>query len=123
MNPTPRIQRGRRRSLRVELAVPLRVVWQGRDGARREERTATVVVNAHGCLLTLRAPLLVGAPLEITHGETGAVRRGRVVWCGEVAPDGRTRVGVELADSAPEFWGSGYAEAFYAATTAELWVG
>lgn len=99
-----------RRSIRAELKVPLLVRWAGPGGAAKQETRETRVVNAHGCLLLLKAPVFEGMTLELVNRNTNAVHPGRVVCCGAIEPDGRTQVGVELDRPDDGFWGEQYVD-------------
>jgi len=100
----------RRRSVRAELEVPVVVRLTAKDGSPQEEATHTKVVNAHGCLLLLKAVVVEGLSIELINPDTNEVRRGRVVFCGAVDSAGRTQVGVELEDPDPKFWGQRYVD-------------
>ncbi|HXR32540.1 MAG TPA: hypothetical protein VN830_02440 [Verrucomicrobiae bacterium] len=60
-----------RRSYRIVLSVPITVSGERASGSPFHERTTTLVVNAHGGLILLREPVLVGQDLTITHLGTG----------------------------------------------------
>lgn len=100
----------RRRSERAECEVAVVVKWAAKDGSQKDEVTKTKVVNAHGCLLTLKVSLLEGTPVELVNQQSREARTGHVAWCGSVGPDGRTQVAIELADSDPKFWGQKYTD-------------
>jgi len=92
----------------VELRIPVTARWEAVNGSPAEERTETRVVNAHGCLLLLKAPVFQGQRIELVNRNTGNARGGRVVWCGAIEADGRTQVGVELESPDSDFWGEQY---------------
>lgn len=99
----------RRRSFRTELPVPVTVRWKT-NGSTREETTKTRVINSHGCLVLLKAPIAAGQSVELVNLETKDKASGRVVWSGAVEPDGRAQVGIDLENPNPEFWGKRYTE-------------
>ncbi|HKZ52748.1 MAG TPA: hypothetical protein VJ085_05655 [Candidatus Acidoferrales bacterium] len=99
----------RRRSFRAQLLVPVTVKWRAK-GNLQEEVTNTKTVNAHGCLVLLRAPVYEGLGIELVNLDSNKAGAGRVVWCGSVEPDGRTQVGIELENPDPRFWGEQYVE-------------
>ncbi|MDA2913220.1 hypothetical protein MYX77_04540 [Acidobacteriia bacterium AH_259_A11_L15] len=70
----------------------------------------TNVVNAHGCLLLLKAPLIEGMEVEVTNADTQEVRRGRVAWYGGLAEDFRNKLAIELDHPDPNFWGQRYTD-------------
>lgn len=111
----------RRRSPRREIQIPVRVRWIADDGSRREEVTKTQVVNAHGCLLLLRAALWVGTEVELVNLSSQAVRRGKVAWGGEVSSDGRNKVGIELDEPDPHFWGPQYEDTLLLTIDRDWW--
>lgn len=98
----------RRRSTRAECQVPVVVKWMAPDGTEKEEATETKVINAHGCLLLLKAPLPERTRVELVNHDTKEVRRGRIAWSGGVGADRRNRVAIELEDPDPKFWGPRY---------------
>jgi hypothetical protein len=49
-----------------------------------------------------------GSELKFRNPENGVEVRGRVVWAGDVAPNGLRKLGVEFAAASPELWGSHY---------------
>jgi hypothetical protein len=98
----------KRRSIRAELRIPVTLRWKASDGSAVEERTETRVVNAHGCLLLLKAPVFQGQRIDVVNRNTGNAHGGRVVWCGAIEADGRTQVGVELDAPDFQFWGEQY---------------
>lgn len=60
-----------RRSHRIVLSVPIIVSGTRASGAPFKERTTTLVVNAHGALILLREPVIVGQVLSVNHVATG----------------------------------------------------
>ncbi|MGA8366974.1 MAG: hypothetical protein WB716_06630, partial [Candidatus Acidiferrales bacterium] len=67
-----------------------------------------IVINAHGGLLYLQAPLEVGAQLVLANPITEEDQECRVVYLGDACEKG-TRVGVEFLSPAPHFWGVEFA--------------
>ncbi len=70
----------------------------------------TSIVNAYGCMVLLKTPILEGQPVEIVNKESQEARGGRVVWCGGTVPGGLTEVGLEIEEMDEKFWGSRYVE-------------
>lgn len=72
----------RRRSLRAECQVPVVVKWVVKGRGPQEEATETKIVNAHGCLVTLKAVVIEGMNVELVNlqdargspGASGLVR-------------------------------------------------
>jgi hypothetical protein len=102
MDPTA--QDNQRRSSRVFIKLPVHVSGKTKDGRAFREMTETVVVNAHGGLLYLNAPVTMDAMLTLTSPVTSEEQECRVVFFG-TASDKGTRVGVEFLSPAPRFWG------------------
>ncbi|MFI5097847.1 MAG: hypothetical protein ACHQT6_07725 [Candidatus Acidiferrales bacterium] len=93
----------RRRSQRIVLSVPLIVSGDRASGAQFSERTTTLMVNAHGGLILLREPVLVGQVLSLTHLKTGEKLACTVK---DISPgEGQTReIGVGFAHPNARFW-------------------
>jgi hypothetical protein len=99
-NPGP--ESARRRSQRVVLSIPITVSGETIQGPFTE-KTQTLVINAHGALLTLAAKVVHGQKLALksaTHPETQACS---VVFVGP-SVEGKTQFGVEFTAPAPHFW-------------------
>ena len=92
----------RRRSQRVILSVPVSVSGTGPKGNFTEE-TKTLVVNAHGALLTLAAKMTQGQQLELKSASNPEPQSCKVVYNGPTV-QGQTQVGVEFLKPAPHFW-------------------
>ena len=60
-----------RRSQRILLSVRVIVSGKHANGSPFSERTTTQVVNAHGALILLHEPVVVGQILNIKHVATG----------------------------------------------------
>lgn len=107
MNSEPGSER--RRSLRAELKIPIVIRWNTQEGTR-EEHTETMVINANGCLVLAKGPASEGLDVDVANEISGEVRKGKVVYCGKMEPEGRTHVGIELYSPNPKFWGSEYVD-------------
>jgi len=92
----------RRRSQRVILSVPVSVSGTGPKGKFAEE-TKTLVVNAHGALITLAAKMTQGQQLELKSASNPEAQSCKVVYIGPTV-QGQTQVGVEFLKPAPHFW-------------------
>ena len=91
----------RRRSRRVLLSVPVTVSCESPTG-KFTEKTQTLVVNAHGALITLAAKVIQGQSLLIKSGSSDT-RPCHVVYVGPAA-QGRAQLGIEFNEPAPNFW-------------------
>lgn len=98
----------RRRTKRQQLYVPVVVKWVGKEGTQREEAAGTKSVSGHGCLLSLKTPLLEGTQVELVNRDNGQARTGRVVMCSGKSLEGRAEVAIELEGLEPRFWGERY---------------
>jgi len=92
----------RRRSQRVILSVQVTVSGQGAKGKFTEE-TKTLVVNAHGALITLAAKVTQGQQMELKSVSNPEPQICKVVYIGP-SVQGQTQVGVEFTKPAPHFW-------------------
>jgi hypothetical protein len=92
-----------RRSQRITLDVPLVVKGFGAGNQAFREETFTLSASAHGVLLTLRNQVSIGQKLTLLNQKNWDECEGLVAYVG-VAHSGLTRVGIEFATPAPEFW-------------------
>jgi hypothetical protein len=93
----------RRRSHRLLLPVSLRVSSVPGAAEAFEESVVTLVVNAHGGLITLAAPVQMGQVLRIVHQQTSEEIESTVVFLGSTQ-DGKTQVAFEFRRPSPKFW-------------------
>ena len=89
-----------RRSTRLYIRLALIVCG---DAGGFQEHTCTCSLNARGVLVALAATVTIGQMLTIQNPENWAERRGRVTNLGRCYA-GRTEVGIEFTESAPDFW-------------------
>jgi c-di-GMP-binding flagellar brake protein YcgR len=94
---------GRRRSMRVLLSVPIHVTGKTKDNQKFEEETRTLVVNAHGALISLAAKLVTGQQVSVNNRATQKSMNCRVVYVGNPAA-GKMQMGVEFVEPCPSFW-------------------
>jgi hypothetical protein len=95
-----------RRSPRVALHVPIRVVAEKAKGTNAH----TAVVNRHGALILCPVRYDEGAEVEIWNLNSGEHTRARIVWYGGQDLPGLHKEGVELLENRPTFWGWEYDE-------------
>lgn len=100
---SPSESANRRRSERVMLQIPVRVMTETLDGNQVQEETHTLVVNAHGGLMKLKMELLVGQPIILVNPQTGVEQNCRVVRIDQPA-GGYFAVAFEFDRPAPKFW-------------------
>jgi PilZ domain len=94
---------GRRRSMRVLLSVPIQVTGKTKDAEMFQEETRTLVVNAHGALISLAAKVVAGQQIQMTNPATKRTMVCRVVYVGNPAV-GKMQMGVEFVEPCPWFW-------------------
>jgi hypothetical protein len=93
----------RRRSERVVLHVPVVVVTETIEKKRVQEETHTLVVNAHGGLLSLKMEVVPGQPVFLINPRNGKEQKCHVVRV-ENPPGGGLAVAFEFDAPAPHFW-------------------
>ncbi len=93
----------RRRSRRSEKGMGLVVRGESVDKESFQEKTFAVSVNAHGGLIALASKVQIGQTLFLKNPRTQDELEGRVIRVG-LPHGGLAPVGVELVQSASEFW-------------------
>jgi hypothetical protein len=93
----------RRRSERVMLQVPITLMAETPQRVHIHEETHTLVVNAHGGLLKLKAELLTGQPIVLLNPQTKMKEACRVVRIDQPSAD-YFAVAFEFDRPAPKFW-------------------
>ena len=94
---------GQRRSERLTIDVPLVIRGEATDQKKFQEERFTLIVNAHGALLTLGAKVSLGQKLLLMNPTNWHECQAKVVYV-EPAFDGLARVGIELDRPVPQFW-------------------
>jgi hypothetical protein len=94
---------GIRRSRRILATVPLEIFANG-----DVIPASTAVINLNGALILCSVNWPQGSSLKFRNPENGVVVLGRVVWSGDVAPNGLHKLGVEFESASPQIWGSHY---------------
>jgi hypothetical protein len=92
----------RRRSQRVMLSVPVAVSGQTPDGTFTED-TQTLVINAHGALISLKTKVSEGQTLRIRTRMHAEEEDCHVIWVGPAVGE-KTQCGIEFAHPSPDFW-------------------
>ncbi len=85
------------------LGVPVLVLGGTPDKHSVLEETHTLVVNAHGALLTLAMKVVPEQQLTIRNMKSKEEQACRVAYLGPTV-SGKTQVGVEFTSPAPHFW-------------------
>jgi hypothetical protein len=94
---------GRRRSMRVLLSLPIVVTGKNSRNQDFQEETRTLVVNAHGALIALGAPVIAGQEITLRNKATRESRVCRVVHVGHANAE-KNQLGIEFLQPAPAFW-------------------
>jgi PilZ domain-containing protein len=94
---------GRRRSMRVLLSVPIQVRGKNAQNQDFTEETRTLVVNAHGALISLSAQVVVDQKVFVSNSATHQTQECRVVYFGNMQA-GKAQMGVEFLTPSPAFW-------------------
>ena len=93
-----------RRSRRVVAQVPVIVLGGSAEAAPFADPSYALVINAHGCLITLSRSVRLGERLSLQRAGTREKQDCRVVYLGQ-KQGGRTEVGLRFKTAAPQFWG------------------
>ena len=67
------------------------------------EETRTLVVNAHGALISLSAQVVVNQKVFVSNSATHQTQECRVVYFGNLQA-GKAQMGVEFLTPSPAFW-------------------
>jgi hypothetical protein len=89
--------------MRVLLSVQIRVMGKTAATEDFEELTRTLVVNAHGALISLEAPVAPNQSVTVANKATNQSRECRVVHVGSQSA-GKIQVGIEFTKPSPSFW-------------------
>jgi hypothetical protein len=94
----------KRRSSRVFIKIPVLVSGKNSEGRHFRESSTTIVINAHGGLVTMSNPVCMDALVNLSNPVTQEEQECRVVFLGNAGEKGH-RVGLEFLSPAPHFWG------------------
>jgi hypothetical protein len=97
------ISNKKRRSQRLTLSVPIVAYRSQKLGLPFSEGTRTLMVSAHGALISLTAKVFTDQKLVLKHALSGEEQECRVVFT-QKNPMGPTEVGIEFRQPAPNFW-------------------
>jgi hypothetical protein len=89
--------------MRVLLSVPVHVSGKTADNEDFKEETRTLVVNAHGALISLGAPVAAGQTVTLSNKATQQTTHCKIVHLGG-AQGGKTQLGVEFVKPSARFW-------------------
>ena len=93
-----------RRSKRVVLRLPIQVRWKPPGDTTITEETTTLVVNAHGALISLAMKVKPGTRILLRNRAVADDKECRVVRIHE-KHEGKSEVGVEFLRHDAKFWG------------------
>jgi hypothetical protein len=94
---------GLRRSTRVLASVPILVSGKTSEGQHFTADAQTLVVNAHGALISLAKPVALGEQIMVRNKSTQESRLCRIVYLGTTR-GGRIQMGIEFLGPSPSFW-------------------
>jgi hypothetical protein len=97
------IWKEKRRTQRLALSVPVVAYRSQKLGLAFSEGTRTLVVSAHGALISLTAKVAVDQTLLLKNALSGEEQECRVAFT-QNKPMGLTEVGIEFRHPAPGFW-------------------
>src|SRR5579859_1322987 len=93
----------KRRSQRVLMQVPVRLLGANAQGASFEEETETLAISAHGALVLLATRLTSGSTIVLQHKGTREQQECHVVFLGPVRGN-KAEIGLEFSAPRPQFW-------------------
>ncbi len=103
-NPASASGSNKRRSSRVAIDIPVEVFGQSLDGKIFHEETRTLVVNAHGALISLATGINLRQTILLVNKKTNNQMECRVTFRKEIDKE-RAEVAIEFANPSPRFWG------------------
>ena len=89
--------------MRVLLSVPILVSGKTTGGEDFQEDARTLVVNAHGALISLAAQVAAGQPITVANKATQKAQACRIVYLSN-AQAGKTQMGIEFEKPSAGFW-------------------
>jgi hypothetical protein len=93
-----------RRSLRLNLEIPLEVSGSLGPSESFLEETRTASISLHGAKVRLRRDLEIGQRLELRNLRNSKETRARIVWRSGPDEQGFFAYGAEFLVPAPDFW-------------------
>jgi hypothetical protein len=99
----PRQTSTKRRSKRLALTIPVIAYGASKYGPSFQEGTHTLVVNAHGALISLATKTMLEQRLMLRHALSGEEQECRIVFRDKKMA-GPTEIGIEFLSPAPKFW-------------------
>ena len=99
----PSQQGPKRRSQRVLMQVPVRLLGADSNGSSFLEETETLAISAHGALVLLATRLTSGSRVVLQHKGTSEQQECSVVFLGPVRGN-KAEIGLEFSAPRPQFW-------------------
>lgn len=100
------------------LRLPITVSGKTGQGPFKED-THTMVINAHGALIGLKAKVAKGQTLRLKSATFPEEVECHVIWVGPVA-DGKAQCGLEFTKPTPKFWGVSFPPADWSPSAGDL---
>ncbi len=94
----------KRRSDRVEMAIPIRVRGMSKQTKFFDEDTETRLISNHGLMTRLRSLVDLETEIHVTSLKNNRAGNFRVTWVQTRGRDGFHDVGLELVDSDGDLW-------------------
>jgi hypothetical protein len=95
----------RRRSSRVRIHIPVKVVRCEAENEMPEMPAEAISVSRYGALLRMPFLPALGSRIELVHGLSQEVREFRVISIKDQKENGPFELGVEIFSPARNFWG------------------
>jgi hypothetical protein len=99
-----------RRSSRVRIHIPVKVVRSEAGSESHESPAEAISVSRYGALLRMPFLPALGSRIEILHGVSHEVREFRVISIKDKKDHGPFELGVEILYPARNFWGVEFPE-------------
>jgi hypothetical protein len=93
-----------RRSPRILAHIPILIAGEG-----PLYNGVTAVVSRDGAMILVPVSYPIGSKVQIQNLRTGVATYCRIVWDGGEERPGLIKMGVELLEELPDFWGVDYA--------------
>ena len=100
------------------LSLPVTVSGKAVQGEFSED-ARTMVINAHGALLGLKARLIKAQTVRLKCATSPEDQECQVIWVGPTA-EGKTQYGLEFTKPAPKFWGVSFPPADWSSASASV---
>jgi hypothetical protein len=102
---TARAMLERRRSSRVQISIPVKVVLSEADSEPHHTPAEAISVSRCGALLRMSFLPDLGSRIKVLHGASQEMREFRVISLRAQKDDGAFDMGVEILYPAWNFWG------------------